>query len=156
MERRYLRLRAESGFDPAKTRACVKGAGYGKGTTSEMIESRPRVRELLAYEMNRQGLTLEKIVGRHVKLLDCTHPANPKFPDFPKQEDNKIQMQAVAQGYKIQDAYAPTKLNIDKTERHYSVSVQAYQRAEEVTGEKIIDVLPEEEDEEKGPLVEAL
>jgi hypothetical protein len=154
-ERKYLRLLAESGFDPKKKMACVKGAGYGKGTTATMIEERPRVRDLLAYEMNRQKLTLEKIVERHVKLLDCTHPVNPKFPKHPKQDDNKIQMQAVVHGYKIHDAYAPTKLSIDKTERHYSVSIEAYRRAEVITGEKIIDVIPEEE-EKDDPTIEAL
>lgn len=155
MERRYLRLTAESGFDPKKKTACVRGSGYGKGTTAAMIESRPRVRALLEYEANRQGLTLEKIVGRHVELIDCTLPVQGRYPNHPKQPDNKIRMQAVDRAYKILDADAPTKLNIDKTERHYVIPIEAWRRAEEATGEKIIDVIPEDEETDE-PLIEAL
>ena len=149
-ERKYLRLRAESGFKNGTKAACVRAAGFAEGTTAAMIENRPRVRKLLEYEMNRQKFTLEKIVKTHVRLLDCNHPFRPEQPD------NTVQMQAVREGYRIHDAYAPTQLNIDKTERRYNVSIEAYQRAEEITGEKIITIIPEEEKEQRSPKVEAL
>lgn len=151
-ERRYVRNRAESGFDDSK-RSKVKAAiaaGYSAPHQAvNRIENSPRIQSVIQQEMDSQHLTLKAVVQKHKQLLDCKHPFRPK------QDDNTVQLQAMKEAYKLHDVYPSTKIDIDKTERHYNVSIQAYRRAEEITGEKIIDVVPIEEEEDIG-LVETL
>ena len=157
-ERRYIRKRAESNFDESKKAKiqAARDAGFSDPYTAvDRIDNSPRVQSIVQREMENQGLTLGFTVKKHKELMDCTLPINPRYPDHPKQNDNFVQFQAMKESYKLQAAYPDPKLVIDKTERHFNVSIEAYRRAEEVTGEKIIDVIPEEEEEEVG-FVESL
>ena len=148
-ERRYIRKRAESNFDDSK-KAKVKAArdaGYKAPYQAvQRIENNPRVQSIVQREMDSQGLTIGFTVEKHKQLMNCTLPANPRYPDHPPQNDNFVQLQAMKESYKLQEVYPNPKIVVDKTERHYNVSIEAYRRAEEVTGEKIIDVVPEEEE----------
>jgi len=147
-ERKYIRKRAESGFDPSKKVKIqdARNAGFSNPYQAvQRIEDSPRVQSIVQREMNSQGLTLSYTVKKHKEAMECTLPTNPRYPDHPEQSDNFVRFQATKESYKLHEAYADPKLIIDKTERHFNVSIEAYRRAEEVTGEKIIDVIPEEE-----------
>ena len=148
-ERRYVRKSAEKGFPESRKQKLEIARESGFKAPSQAvtrIENSPRVQSVVQREMDNQGLTLEFAVKKHKQLMDCTLPANPRYPDHPPQNDNFVQFQAMKEAYKLKAVYPDPKLVIDKTERHYNVSIEAYRRAEEVTGEKIIDVVPEEEE----------
>jgi len=158
-ERRYIRKRAESGFDESKKAKiqAARDAGFSNPYTAvDRIDNSPRVQSIVQREMDSQGLTLAFTVKKHKQLMDCTLPTNPRYPDHPPQNDNFVQFQAMKESYKLKAVYPDPKLVIDKTERHYNVSIEAYRRAEEVTGEKIIDIIPEEEGDEEVGFVEPL
>lgn len=151
-ERRYVRNCAESGFSDSK-RSKVKAAiaaGYSAPHQAvQRIENSPRIQSVIQREMDSQGLTLKYSVGKLKESMECMHPFHPEQPD------NTVRLSATKEAHKLHDVYPSTKIDIDKTERHYNVSIQAYRRAEEITGEKIIDVVPIEEEEDVG-LVETL
>jgi hypothetical protein len=96
-------------------------------------------------EMHRQGLTIEAIVGEIKRgMSEAMHPQHPEQPD------NYNRRAFTDLAVKIYGGYAPAKYDIRQESRsvHYQVPIEAYRRAEEITGEKIIiDLMPKSESE---------
>ena len=103
--------------------------------------------QALIEEMHRQGLTINAIVGEIKRgMSEAMHPQHPEQPD------NFNRRAYTDMAVKIYGGYAPTKHDIRQESRsvNYQVSIEAYKRAEEVTGEKIIiDLMPESESKAK-------
>lgn len=147
----YIRNLAERNF-PAKLseRAkCAEDAGYANPHDAvRLIDDRPRVREILEYEMDHQGLTVKKAVAKHVELFDCIHPLSKE-----ERPDNLAQLNALTLFYKIRDAYPATKVEIDKREEKTVTHrfEDMHKRAAEIKGKDYVDGELVETYEDVGP-----
>jgi hypothetical protein len=119
------------GFDPDKLRECMDEAGYSPNVRPNQILG--PMYERIQRRMDYLGISTDALLLKHVEKLNCKHPAHPG------QDDNSNQLRALDMFYKILQAYAPTKLEVDKTEKHVDVSIEAVIQAEKISGEKILD-----------------
>jgi hypothetical protein len=125
-------------FAKDKKRDAMRMAGYSDFTKAkEVVE--PMMKQIRK-EMKRQGITVPYLVSKHKELLECTDAMNEDHPD------NKIQLKALQEAYKINEVYPMQKIQVDKTERSVHVDIETIRIAEELSGEKIIDVEPLEEE----------
>jgi hypothetical protein len=87
-------------------------------------------------EMQRQGLTIEAIVGEIKRGM--TEPVLPNHPDFP---DNFNRRAYADMAIRLYGGYAPTKVDVkkDSREEYFRVDIETIRVAEEVTGEKILN-----------------
>jgi len=120
-----------------KRQAAIQ-AGYSPSTASVMakrLTDKLACNQAFIEEMHKQGLTIESIVGEIKRgMSEAMHPQHPEQPDnFNRRAYTDLAV-------KIYGGYAPTKYDVRQESRsvNYQVSVEAYRRAEEITGEKIL------------------
>jgi hypothetical protein len=135
-----------------KRQAAIQ-AGYAVSTASIMakkLTDRLSCCQAFIEEMQRQGLTIEAIVGEIKRGM--TEPVHPNHPDFP---DNFNRRAYADMAIRLYGGYAPTKVNVkkDSREEYFRVDIETIRLAEEVSGEKILDdgvppiIAPDKEDE---------
>jgi len=151
----FLQIFQSTGFDPAQKKNAAKLAGYA-GAVAPMKSG--TVRELIARAMESRGLTPDLLVRTHKEAIRATKVAAvvPEKTDgngnvVQKKEvitvpDHVIRLRAVELGYDVLGAM-PSKSSI-RLEKHETFNFDSgtIHRAEEVSGEKIIDVELEAED----------
>ena len=140
---KYQNYRLTTGLNK---RQCAEKAGYTPGVAASASATRNEKtmagNELMQEALTREAITYQTIAKKIKKLMNCKHPFAPKQPD------NQVQLKAVQEGGKILDSYPTQKLDINKTETKFIVSIEAKMMAEELMGEqKFITVEPEKEKE---------
>jgi len=149
-QRRYIRLLAESNFDKSKKKECALQAGYSPnniGNTVSNLNKNRSVNELIKLKMEEKGLTLDYLVDKQKEILESEHP---KYEGKPDTTNRRL---ALDMAYNIIEAYGSQKIDINKSERKEVIfGIEDYRLAEEITGEKIIDVEPEQEEIKVEPL----
>ncbi len=140
LERRdFYDLWKKTGFDPALRNECLEKAGFAKSTIRTMGKKIAEpVQKIVCREMDRQGMTLTKVVNAHKKLLTAESAAHPGEPD------NPTRFRAVDMAYRLRDAFPSHKVDINQRNLSVAISVDTLRAAEEATGEKIIDLIPED------------
>ena len=106
-------------------------AGYAPSTASIMakrLTDRLACNQVFLEEMERQGLTIEAIVGEIKRgISDAMHPQHPDQPD------NYNRRGYTDMALKIHGAYAPTKLDmtVDSREMTIEITPELVKRMEE-------------------------
>jgi hypothetical protein len=136
-----------------KRQAAIQ-AGYAVSTASIMakrLTDRLTCCQAFIEEMQRQGLTIEAIVGEIKRGM--TEAVNPKYPDCP---DNCNRRAYADMAIRLYGGYAPAKVDIQKNsqERSVTVSIETIRLAEELSGEKILDedAIVVDPDDDETPL----
>ena len=117
-----------------KRQAAIQ-AGYAPSTASIMAK---RIMDKLSgnrtyiEEMERQGLTLNKLVSKHVELLEAMHPFRPDQPD------NATRLKAVEMAFKLWGAFPSRKKTIHETEPFSELSIEDAKRVEKCLNENIL------------------
>lgn len=145
--RRFFELWRKCSFNPELRDACLREAGYRPSTIKAMGKKiAASVQEVIVREMDRRpGLSIRGIVDKHVQLLDAKHP---KYKDQP---DSPTQIKALEMAYKIRGGFPDPRIQIDeRKEISISISATTLRAAEAASGERIIDVIPEEAFEEES------
>jgi hypothetical protein len=150
----FLQIFQSTGFDPAQKENAAKLAGY-VGSTAPMKSG--TVRELIARAMEKRGLTPDLLVRAHKEAIQATKIAavipektdgNGKIvqkKDVITVPDHVIRLRAVELGYDVLGAM-PSKSSI-RLEKHETFNFDSgtISRAEEVSGERILDIQVEPE-----------
>ena len=140
----FFRLWRDTGFDPSKKMECLREADYPASASGYMTKS---VNKIICRQMDlTKGLKLRDIVQKHADLIDAHKDGQP---------ENPVQLKALELAYKMRDAIPNPRLQIqtEKTE-NVNISIETLQAAEVATGEKIIDLIPEEDWSEEPLLTE--
>jgi hypothetical protein len=124
-----------------KRQAAIQ-AGYAVSTASIMakrLTDRLSCCQAFMEEMQRQGLTIEAIVGEIKRGM--TEAVLPKHPDFP---DNCNRRAYADIAIRLYGGYAPAKIEVQKKsqEEYFMVDIETIRIAEEISGEKILDEDP--------------
>jgi len=141
----FLKLWQATGLDKTKAKECALRAGYSDGSSNGIVAqilSSPVVRSQILLEMERQGITVRKAVGVHKGLL------NAKSVVHPTQPDHNARARGLSMFYQLVDAFPEKRVSIkEHSEKEFKISIDVIRRAEQVTGERILDaevVEPEE------------
>jgi hypothetical protein len=149
-KKRFYSLWKETGFAWDQRAACMVKAGYAETSAKTGAFRRDvskSIQEHVISVMDRKGLTLSKVVETHRDQLGAMSAANPKMPD------NGARIKAVDMAYKIIGAYPDPKIQIEKRSISVNIDMDTLMDAQEASGERIIDIVPEElleEGQEEG------
>jgi len=137
---KYQHYRLTTGLNKQQ---CAEKAGYKAASASASNnEKNMPGNELMKEALTREAITYQTIAKKIKKIMKCKHPFAPKM------DDNQVQLKATIEAGKFLDGYPSQKVDINKTETKFIVSIEAKRMAEELMGEqKIITVEPEEEKE---------
>lgn len=137
---KYQHYRLTTGMNKHQ---CAEKAGYASPSASATKNERTMGgNELMQEALTREAVTYQTIAKKIKKILDCKHPFAPEQPD------NQVQLKAVQEAGKILDSYPSQKIDINKTETKFIVSIEAKKMAEELMGDqKVITIEPEEKKE---------
>ena len=134
-----------------KRQAAIQ-AGYAVSTASiiaKRLTDRLTCCQAFIEEMQRQGLTIEAIVGEIKRGM--TEAVLPKHPDCP---DNCNRRAYADMAIRLYGGYAPTKIEVQKKsqEDYVMVDIETIRIAERLAGEKILDdddqiMAPDKKDE---------
>jgi len=111
---RFVQLWADANFDPQAKADCARTAGFSPTTvnrqTGKIINSLIQNKKMQK-ELRRAGVDMKRLAEKIGQLLDAKHPL--AKGDKP---DNFVQLKAAELGIRLHDAFAPTRLDIDKRE----------------------------------------
>ena len=146
---RFLNLYQATGYDPSQKVNCAHLAGY-KGPQAGYLATKAKtVRAILLEEMEKAGLSLGAIVSTHAQMLK----ANKEGKYRESVPDNFTRMRAVELGYEMMDAMPEKKHSVKSQSMNvHRFQIETLKRAEEATGESIIDADMVEEEELESPL----
>jgi len=139
---------AKTGFDLSKRADCAKKAKYVyPDQAAYKILRSPRVNELIKKEMIDQGYTPAEVIAELKRLsFESMNPFKDKMPD------NAERRKSIKMGLDLFDAFPAKKIDIHKTEARFDISVETVKKLDEELGrETVIDVDPEDEEEEVEP-----
>ena len=139
---RYLRQRV--GFPLKSKKDCAIDSGLSPKSVG-YLEKHPVVRTFMQKNLIDEGVDEAALAKKLKEKLDCEHPAHEG------RADNAAQLKAVDMVAKMLDAYPAQKIDIHKREESFHVSIEAKERAQDVTGEILI-----EPEKPKEPMVEAI
>lgn len=122
---KFIQLWAEKDFDPALKGACAKTAGFSPSAASRstgkiitsLIQNKKMQREL-----RKAGVNMKKLAEKIAEQLDAVHPLsnktrfNPETGKWEGPPDTMARGKAIEIGTRLFDAFAPTRLDIDKRE----------------------------------------
>jgi hypothetical protein len=138
---RFLNAFAATGFDPNQKRACASLAGY-KGQKPEIMPLHSEtVRKLLQRELEAAELTIGFVVKKHKEAFEATKES----PKGNTVADNRVRLRAVELGYEVWDAMPSKRVAVDSRSVQFNFDMETLKRAEEVTGEVVVDSEAEEE-----------
>jgi len=152
-KKKFYSLWKEVGFNPKYRNDCLSRAGYAASTIRTRGKKIQReIHEIVSGEMDRQGMTLTKLVSVHKEQLEANLPERhiltkdgTQVP-LPSSPDNHARLKALDMAYEIKDAYPSKKLEINqRKDIAIRITMESLKAAEEATGEKIIDLIPGED-----------
>jgi hypothetical protein len=128
-DQRFVALFQASGFNLAKREELAVVAGFppgraARGNAGRVIKALVNNKKMQK-ALKDEGVDFKRLAGKLNELLDCEHPA------FEGRADNMAQLKAVEMSIRVKDAFPPTKVDIDKSERkEIIVSGEVIQRLE--------------------------
>lgn len=154
---KFWKYLLENGLDESKLDQCVKAAGFKnkhpRAYARKLLDN-PVVNALFQDEMERQGLTVPALVSKMAELLEAKKES--RFLGKASVPDGRLQKDALRLALELRDAFLNPKLTIEKKEEHlYQFDFDTLRRAEIISGEQIIEVipeLPEAEEDLESPL----
>jgi len=139
-QRAFLKFWQATGYSSDKKRECMIAAGYSPTTSFSQIEKSAKgtLRDLL----DEEKLTLKGLVKEHKRIVHgAMSPAHPEKPD------DAVRLKAIKLGYGLHGVAPTQKVRIDsKEDKNVKISLETIKKIQEIKGENIIDVLPEEDD----------
>ena len=137
---KYQHYRLTTGLNKSQ---CAEKAGYKAASASATNNERTMGgNELMKEALTREAITYQTIAKKIKKIMKCKHPFAPKM------DDNQIQLKATVEAGKFLEAYPSQKIDINKTETKFIVSIEAKMMAEKLMGDqRVITIEPEEEKE---------
>ena len=143
-QRAFLKHYVAVGFADGKGTECAIRAGYSpKNAASRASELKrnPIVQTAMQKALADKGLSLEAMAGEAKRLaLDSKHPFAPNMPD------NEVRRRTIEMAAKLYDAFPSQKIDINKTEARYDMTIQDVKRLRDYKAEQIIDAEIIEED----------
>jgi len=113
-------------------------AGYSQNSSFSQIEksAKGKLRDLL----DEEKLTLKGLVKEHKRIaFGAMHPAHPT------EKDDRTRLHAIKLGYGMHDVAPTQRVKVDSTEdKNVTISLETINKIQEIKGEKIIDILPED------------
>jgi hypothetical protein len=145
---KFWKYLLENGLDESKLGQCVEAAGFNNKNPrsyAKKLLDNPVVNALFNEEMEHQHLTVPALVSKMVELLQAKKES--KFEDAEPVPDGRLQKDVLRMALELRNAFLDPKLVIEKKEEHfYQFDFDTLRRAEIVTGEQIIEVIPEPEE----------
>ena len=123
----------EENFNPVMAHPCLDSAGVERGAEARKVLA--STRELVLKEIEKSKTTLARIAGEHHRLaFNAT--------DKDGMPDNGIRLSAIKEFYKVLDVYPASRVDINQrtSKSEFKFSVETVLKAQELTGENIIDV----------------
>jgi hypothetical protein len=144
LTRKFLENYKNVNFDPAKRKEALIQSGYSETTASKQGYAIERsIKPHILRAMRKAKIGPQRLTQKLSDLLEC--PGEPT-----------IQLRALDMGLRLIDAYPNPKITSQRLEhRQVTADLDTLRVAEEVTGERIIDALPEhyeDEDDSLGPI----
>jgi hypothetical protein len=140
-DHQFVKLFQASGFDFSRRSQLAVAAGFAPGATAKANAG--RIIKTLANNkamqraLKRHGVDNNKLALKIKELLDCEHPA------FIGRPDNMAQIKATEMALRVKDAFPPTKVEVDKTEKkEIVISAEVIQRLEKYERFRNIDLTP--------------
>jgi len=132
LTRKFLENYKNVNFDPAKRRQALIQAGYSESTATQRgLAIERSVKPHILRAMRKAGIGPQRLTRKLSDLLDCDGQP-------------QVQLRALDMGLRLYDAYPNPKITSQTVEqRHVTADLDTLRVAEEVTGERIIDALPE-------------
>lgn len=138
-DHRFVKMFEASGFDFSKRSQIAVAAGFQPGATAKANAG--RIIKTLANNkamqraLKRHGVDNNKLALKIKELLDCEHPA------FVGRSDNMAQIKATEMALRVKDAFPPTKVEVDKTEKkEIVISAEVIERIEKYERFKNVDL----------------
>ncbi len=145
---KFWKYLLENGLDESKLGQCVEAAGFKNKhprSYAKKLLDNPVVNALFNEEMERKGLTVPALVSKMVELLGATKESH--FEGKDPVPDGRLQKDTLRLAMEVRNVFLNPKLTIEKKEEHlYQFDFDTLRRAEIVTGEQIIEVIPEPEE----------
>lgn len=145
---KFWKYLLENGLDESKLGQCVETAGFKNKhprSYAKKLLDNPVVNALFNEEMERKGLTVPALVSKMVELLDAKKESH--FEGQKPVPDGRLQKDTLRLAMEVRNVFLNPKLTIEKTEEHfYQFDFDTLHRAEQITGEQIIEVIPEPEE----------
>lgn len=141
-DQKFVQLFAASGFDLKRREELAIEAGFQPGYGAKMNSGRI-VKALVNNKkmqkaLKKEGIDFPTLAKKMAELLECEHPA------FPGRSDNAIQHKTLETALRIKDAFPPTRVDVDKTDRkEIIISGEVVQRLEKFERFKVLDALAE-------------
>lgn len=131
-KRKFLEIYKGFNFNPSKRTEALKASGYVASYASQQGAKIERsVKPFIVRAMKKAGIGPTRLAGKLNQLLDC-------------EDSPGTQIRALDMGLRLLDAYPNPKITSTKVEqRRVRTDYDTLRLAEEVTGEHIIDPLPE-------------
>lgn len=112
---KFISLWADKNFEPSAKSSCAIEAGYSpsaiqKRTTGKIITSLMQNKKMQK-ELKKAGVSMARLATKIDELLDAKHPLSPT-----NKPDNFVQLKAAELGIRLHDAFAPTRVELDKRE----------------------------------------
>jgi len=161
---KFIQLWSDANFDPAAKSICASRAGFSPkvaGRTTGRIVSSLIQNQKMQKELKKAGVDMKVLAKKIVALLDARSPLgkptkDPVTGELTYPPDNFVQLKATELGLKLHDAFAPTRIDVDKTETKQIIfSAEVLHRLERFDSQReamakaeAIDVTPEPNNQE--------
>jgi len=138
-QRTFLKFWAATGYSTARKKECMIAAGYSPNASFSQIakNAKGKLRDLL----DEEELTLKGLVKEHKRIaFGAMHPAHPT------EKNDAVRLKAILIGYGMHDVAPTQRVKVDSTEdKNVTISLETINKIQEIKGEKIIDILPEDD-----------
>jgi len=138
-QRAFLDFWQKTGYSSEKKKDCMVAAGYSPKTSFSQVakSAKGTLRDLL-YE---EELTLRGLIQEHKRIA-----FGAMSPAHPEERDDAVRLKAIKLGYGMHDVAPTQRVKVDsKEERNVTISLGTVNKIQEIKGEEIIDILPEED-----------
>lgn len=121
---KFIQTWADTGFDPDKKNDCAQLAGFSPRaatrTTGRIISSLIQ-NQKMQKALKKKGVNMERLAQKISELLEAkNYLIKPRIDPFSQQlvyaPDNFTQLKATELATRLHDAFAPTRVDIDKRE----------------------------------------
>jgi len=138
-QRTFLKFWQATGYSTDKRKECMVRAGYSPNSSFSQLTKNAKgtLRDLL----DKEKLTLKGLIKEHSRIaFGAMSPAHPEEPD------DAVRLKAIKLGYGMHDVAPTQRVRVDsKEDKNVTISLETVRKIQEIKGENIIDILPEED-----------
>jgi len=138
-QRTFLKFWAKTGYSTEKRKQCMIAAGYSPNVSFSQIAKNATgvLRDLL----DEEKLTLKGLIREHKRIaFGSMNPAHPEEPN------DAVRLSAIKLGYGMHDVAPTQRVSVDsKEDKNVTISLETIKKIQEIKGEEIINILPEED-----------